>query len=113
MSDEKKKEGRTITEEIEGVGNQIIEQVQDLVRQGNVRRLIVKTADDRVLLDTTLTVGAVAGTVLGLMMGPMLALLATIGATFARLKVEIVREISDEDVSDGGKKAKIEIKDEN
>ena len=96
----------------EGVGNQVIERVQELLRQGNVRRLIVKTADDRVLLDTTLTVGAIAGTVLGLMTGPFGAIIAAIGATVARLKVEIVREISDEDVTAGGKKSKIEIKDE-
>ncbi|MBK8134840.1 MAG: DUF4342 domain-containing protein [Anaerolineae bacterium] len=112
MTNEKNKETRTISEELEGVGNQVIERVQELLRQGNVRRLIVKTADDRVLLDTTLTVGAIAGTVLGLMTGPFGAIIAAIGATVARLKVEIVREISDEDVTAGGKKSKIEIKDE-
>lgn len=112
MTDEKNKESRTITEEIEGVGNQVMERVQDLIHQGNVRRLIIKTADDRVLVDTTLTLGAIAGTVLGLMTGPFGAIVAAVGATVARLKVEIVREITDEDVTDGGKKAKIEIKDE-
>lgn len=112
MTDEKNKEPRTISEELEGVGNQVIERVQELIRQGNVRRLIIKTADDRVLLDTTLTVGAIAGTVLGLMTGPFAAIIAAVGATVARLKIEIVREISDDDVASGGKKSKIEIKDE-
>jgi hypothetical protein len=113
MTDENNKESRTITEELEGVGNQVIERVQELIRQGNVRRLIIKSSDDRVLVDTTLTVGAIAGTVLGLMTGPFGAIIAAIGATVARLKVEVVREITDEDVSVGGKKAKIQIKDEN
>jgi hypothetical protein len=113
MADEKNKESRTVTEELEGVGNQVIERVQELIRQGNVRRLIIKTADDRVLIDTTLTVGAIAGTVLGLMTGPFAAIIAAVGATFARLKIEVVREIMEEDVQIGGKKAKIEIKDEN
>lgn len=112
MTDENKKEGRTVSEELEGVGNQIAERVQDLLHQGNIRRLIIKTSDDRVLLDTTLTVGAVTSTVFGLMF-PIGAVLATIGATFARLKIEVVREITDGDVSTGGKKSKIEIKDEN
>src|SRR5688500_20323944 len=113
MADEKNKESRTVTEELEGVGNQVIERVQELIRQGNVRRLIIKTADDRVLIDTTLIVGAIAGPVLGLMTGPFAAIIAAVGATVARLKIEVVREIMEEDVQIGGKKAKIEIKDEN
>lgn len=112
MSDEKNKSAKTITEELEGVGNQVLERVQELVRQGNVRRLIIKTADDRVLIDTTLTVGAIAGTVLGLMAGPIGAIIAAVGATVARLKIEIVREITDDDVTQGGTKSKIDIKDE-
>ncbi|MBC6955232.1 MAG: DUF4342 domain-containing protein [Chloroflexi bacterium] len=112
MSDEKNKQAKTITEELEGVGNQVVEHVQELIRQGNVRRLIIKTADDRVLIDTTLTVGAIAGTVLGLMAGPIGAIIAAVGATVARLKIEIVREITDSDVTQGGAKSKIDIKDE-
>lgn len=111
MSDENNTSNKkTVTEEIEGVGNQILERVQDLVRQGNVRRLIVKTADNKVIIDTTLTLGAVAGGVIGLTLGLPVMVVAALAATVARVKVEVVREITEEDVKTN--KKKVEIKDE-
>lgn len=111
MSDENKDTNKkTVTEEIEGVGNQLLERLQELVRQGNVRRLIVKTADNKVIIDTTLTLGAVAGGVIGLTLGIPAMIVATLAATVARVKIEVVREITEEDVKSN--KKKVEIKDE-
>lgn len=109
-NDDSKSTKRTVTEEIEGVGNQVLERVQDLVRQGNVRRLIIKTADNKVIIDTTLTLGAVAGGVIGLALGIPAMVIATLAATVARVKIEVVREITEEDVKTN--KKKVEIKDE-
>ncbi len=100
------KNKRTVTEEFEIASSQLVERIQDVVREGNVRRVIIKTADDRVLMDTTLTVGAIAGGALALVYWP-LAAVAAIAAMVARVKVEIVREISDDDMADG--KSRIEI----
>ncbi|MCU0474669.1 MAG: DUF4342 domain-containing protein [Anaerolineae bacterium] len=111
MSDENKStdnKKKTVSEEIEGVGNQVVERVQDVIRQGNVRRLIVKTADDKVIIDTTLTLGAAAGGVLGLMLGWPILVITTLAAIVARVKVEIIREVTDEDVK---AKKKVEIND--
>jgi len=110
MTDENKSTKKTVTEEIEGVGNQVLERVQELVRQGNVRRLIIKTADNKVIIDTTLTLGAVASSVIGLTLGLPLMVVTALAATVARVKVEIVREITDEDVKTN--KKKVEIKNE-
>lgn len=111
MSDEKNTTKKTtISEEFEGVGNQILERVQELIRQGNIRRLVIKTADDKVIIDTTLTVGAAAGGVLGFALGLPLVVVATLAAIVARVKVQIIREITEEDVRDN--KKKVEIKDE-
>lgn len=112
MNDENKNTSKTVTEEIEGVGNQVVERLQDVLRQGNVRRLIVKSADDKIIIDTTLTLGAVAGGLIGLMTGPIGLIIAALGATIARLKIEVIREITDTDVQQGGSKSKVEIKDE-
>jgi hypothetical protein len=112
MNDENKNTGKTVTEEIEGIGNQVVDRVQDLLRQGNVRRLIVKSADDKIIIDTTLTLGAVAGGLIGLMTGPIGLIIAALGATIARLKIEVIREITDTDIQQGGSKSKVEIKDE-
>lgn len=85
-------EKRTFTEEIEVAGNQVVERVQELVKEGNVRRLIIRNPDDKVLLEMPLTVGAVAGGAIALA-APWLAALGAFAALVARVKIEIVREI--------------------
>ncbi|PJF24623.1 MAG: hypothetical protein CUN53_16890, partial [Phototrophicales bacterium] len=55
---------RTFTEEVEITGNQLLETVKNLIEQGNVRRLIIRNPDDRVLLEVPLTIGAGAGVAL-------------------------------------------------
>ena len=82
---------KTFSEQLEVAGNQLVDQVQDLVKQGNVRKLIIRTSDDRELMQVSLTVGAVAGGVLALA-APWLAALGAIAALVARDKIEVVRE---------------------
>jgi hypothetical protein len=102
-------EKNTFSEEIEVAGNQLVDRVQDIVRQGNIRRLIIRSADDRVLLETTLTVGVAAGGALAIVGGLPLAVLATIAAAVSRVKIEIIREVADGDVLEDSSKSKVEI----
>jgi hypothetical protein len=97
----------TVTEELEMIGSQVGERLQDLIKQGNVRRVIIRTGDDRVLMDTTLTVGALAGGAFALVAGPLVTAVAAIAAIVGRVKIEVVREVADGDVLDG--KARIQI----
>ena len=110
MSENEPKESkkRTITEELEVGGSQLVERVQEIIRQGNVRRLIIRSADDKVLFETSLTVGVGIGGALALVGGLPLAVIATIAAAVSRVKVEIVREVEEGDVLEEGKK-KIDI----
>jgi len=87
---------KTITEELEVAGNQLVDRVQDIIRQGNVRRLIIRNADDKVLFETSLTLGVGLGGALALVGGLPLAVIATIAAAVSRVKVEIVREVDDD-----------------
>ena len=98
------KDERTFTEELEVAGSQLVDRVQELIKEGNVRRLIIRSADDNVLLETSLTVGATVAGFFTLAALP-LAVVAAIAAAVARVKIEIVREI---DKGDEGKQ-KIEI----
>lgn len=82
---------RTWTEEVEIVGNQLVGRVQELVAEGNVRRLIIRGTDDKALLEIPLTFGAVAGGAL-VFAAPWLAALGAFAALVARVKIEIVRE---------------------
>lgn len=86
---------KTFTEEIEIAGNQVVEQVKELVKEGNVRQLRIKSAEgDDVYLEMPLTIGVVAGGAIALA-APWLAMLGAFAALVARVKIEIVREISE------------------
>lgn len=87
---------KTLTEEIEVAGNQLVDQVKRLVEQGNIRRLIIRNADDNVILEMPLTVGAVAGGAI-VLAAPWLAALGAFAALVARVKIEIVRDVDDEE----------------
>lgn len=93
MSDEQKtKEAtNTFSEQVEVAGNQLVERVQELVKQGNARRVILRNSENEVLMDINLTVGVGAGAV-ALLAAWWIAPLAVVAAMVARVKVEIVRE---------------------
>lgn len=89
---------RTFAQNIEIAGGQVLEKIRELVKQGNVRRVIIRTQEDRVLLDAPLNVGAGAGA-LAIWLGGLPLLLVTAGvAALARVKMEIIREVGDGDI---------------
>lgn len=77
-------------EEIEIAGSQLVERVKELVSEGNVRRLVVRTAEDRVLLEIPLTAGVAVGGVVTIF-APVLAALGALAALIAHVKVQIIR----------------------
>ncbi len=88
---------KTFSEEIEVAGNQLVDQVKHLVEQGNIRRLILRNAEDNVIIEMPLTVGAVAGGAI-VLAAPWLAALGAFAARVARVKIEIGREVEDNDI---------------
>jgi hypothetical protein len=84
------KEERTWTEEIELAGSQLVEQVKEWIAEGNVRRLILRTPDNSLVLEIPLMAGAVIGGVLTVF-APLLVVLGAVASVFAHVTVEIVR----------------------
>lgn len=78
------------TEELELTANQVIDQVQSLVREGNVRRLIIKH-EGNTILEVPVTIAAVAG-LATLYMAPLLAALGALAGLVARVQVVVERE---------------------
>lgn len=78
-------------EEIELAGSQLVERAKELIAEGNVRRLIIRNADDKVMLEIPLTAGVAVGGVITLV-SPVLAALGALAALLAHVKVEVVRE---------------------
>jgi hypothetical protein len=90
MSSEESKEMRTWTEEIEVLGSELAGRLKELVAEGNVRRLILRTHDGHVLIELPLTAGVAVGGVVTIM-APVLAAVGALAALIAHAKVEVVR----------------------
>lgn len=94
MDEHTSKTKRTFTEEIEVLGSQLVQQVKDLLAEGNVRQLRLKASDGDILFETPLTFGVVAGGAVALA-APWLAILGAIAAFVTHARLEVVREVDD------------------
>ena len=62
MPDTKKaetKSGKTRTEEFKIAGSEVIGKIKELIHEGNIRRIILKTEEGRTFMEIPLTVGLV------------------------------------------------------
>lgn len=71
-------------------GSELVERTKELIEEGNVRRLIIRAQDEKVLLEVPLTAGVAVGGVVTIV-APVLAALGAMAALLAQVKVEIVR----------------------
>lgn len=83
------KPDRSLSEEIVVAGSELVDFVKNLIKEGNVRRLIIKKADGTVLLEVPVTAGAAVGGAL-VIFTPVLAALGALAALLSEVKVEIV-----------------------
>jgi hypothetical protein len=77
--------GRTVWESVKVEGSQLVGKVKELVREGNVRRIVVKQRG-RSLVELPLTVGVV-----GALAAPALAALGALAALLTECTIEIER----------------------
>ncbi len=76
-----------MTEEFHLNGEEILTKVKELIREGNIRSVVIKNEDGKTLIDIPLTVGVV-GTVLA----PQLAAIGAIAALLTRGTIVIEKE---------------------
>lgn len=81
---------RTWIERIEVATDQLVNRVQEVVAEGNVRRLVIRQ-HGRTLLDLPLTVVAVGGAA-GILWAPLLTALIAIAGLVTRVEVLVERE---------------------
>jgi hypothetical protein len=74
------------TQEFQLTGDSVIAKIQELVHEGNVRRIVVKHPDGHTIVEFPLTVGVV-----GVMLMPMWAALGAIVALAADLTIVVER----------------------
>ena len=76
---------RSYLEEIQVMGEQLVAKVKELLHEGNVRRIIIKS-EGRTVMEFPLTIGVVS--VLAI---PQLVAIGTISALVAHYSIEVVR----------------------
>ncbi|HEY4199343.1 MAG TPA: DUF4342 domain-containing protein [Devosiaceae bacterium] len=91
---------KSFTEEFEIAGNQLVDRITQLLRDGNVRRLRVRSESGEIYLDIPLTAGAIGGGVVALA-APWLALLGAVAGVLARVRIEVVRQEAEDEASEG------------
>jgi len=72
------------TEEFHVNGEELLAKIKKLVHEGNIRRIIIKDKDDKVLIEFPLTVGVV-----GLILAPTLAAVGTIAALVSEANIVV------------------------
>jgi predicted regulator of amino acid metabolism with ACT domain len=81
---------RVRTEEFRVDGDKVVAKVKELVNEGNVRRIILRTEDGKDLIEVPLTIGVgVVG--VGVLVAPVLAAIGAIAAIVARLSIVVER----------------------
>ncbi|NEQ31044.1 MAG: DUF4342 domain-containing protein [Leptolyngbya sp. SIO4C5] len=78
------------TEEFSISGDTLVTKVKELIHEGNIRRIIIKNEEGRILIEIPLTVGVV-GSVVGAAAFPVIAAVGVIGAMVAHLTLVIER----------------------
>ena len=81
----------THREEFRVDGEQLLSKVKELVKEGNVRRIIIKQKDGKTLIELPLTYG-VAGVAALAVFAPVLAAVGAIAALVTECSVVVERE---------------------
>ena len=74
-------------EEFKVKGDELLGQIKELIREGNVRRVTIKNTDGRTLLEIPLTIGVV-----GALIAPVAAAIGAVAALVTECTVTITRD---------------------
>lgn len=75
------------TEEFKVSGEGLLQKIKELIREGNIRRIIIKGEDDKTLVELSLTIGLV-----GAALAPVLAAVGAIAALVANCTIIVERK---------------------
>lgn len=91
---------RRWSEEFRIAGNRVVSRIRELVREGNVRRIIIRRADGTVIREIPLTQGVAVGGLIALL-APGLAALGAVLAFATEVRLEVIREGAGPQARDG------------
>ena len=78
-------------EEFKVSGEEVLEKVKELIKEGNARRIIIKNESGEEIMQIPLTVGAV-----GAIIAPVLAAVGAVAALLTKCTIVVVKTGSEE-----------------
>lgn len=85
------KDTKTTREEFKVNGEQLLAKVKELIREGNIRRLIIKGKDGKTIIELPVTVS-----VIGVVLAPTLAAVGAIAALVTECTIVVERAKKDD-----------------
>jgi len=74
------------SDEFKVKGEDLLKKIREIIHEGNVSRIIIKTEDGKTYLEIPVTIG-----VLGAILAPILAAVGALAALAANFTIEVVR----------------------
>jgi hypothetical protein len=68
-------------------GKELLKKIEELIHQGNIRRIIIKDADGKPYIEIPLTVG-----ILGAACAPILAAVGALAGMAAKFTIEVIKK---------------------
>ncbi len=68
-------------------GKELLNKIEEIIKEGNIRRIIIKDADGKPYLEIPLTIGIV-----GVLAAPVVTAIGALAGVVAKFTVEIVRK---------------------
>lgn len=82
--------GRTRTEEFQVAGGELMDRLKAIMREGRVRRIVIRNPEGRTLLDIPLAAGVIGAALL-----PFWAAVGSVAALASRYTIVVEREVPD------------------
>lgn len=89
------REAKTVVETIEVEAQYLVDRVKAILREGNVRELVIRDSKGKYLLQVPLTVGVLAGGIFALT-APAITALTAVAGLLANFRIEIERVVEDD-----------------
>lgn len=83
----KKKETASQTEQFKVYGHEVLSKIKELIKEGNVRRIIIKNEKGQVLVEIPVTFAVV-----GAVFAPILAAVGALAALVSKCTIEVERK---------------------
>lgn len=81
---------KTTQEEFKVSGEDLLKKVKELINEGNIRRIIIKTKEGKSIAEFPLSIGVV-----GAVLAPILAAVGTIAALVTECTIVVEREVDE------------------